>query len=184
MSLFDNVYNDRYDYKCDRHDRSDRCDKCDRCEKCERYERCECEPCNEKWSALGGREHPMGDPTVDNNLNQVNSNTQSTDELIAIKDSCDVRVNTTTTDVAVTIQVAIQVAIAIIIEVSIADGIEEREITNELLQLTKIRQCNNQRTIIENSRGVEVTTTDTNLAISAQIAIQILVALLVALDIL
>jgi len=126
----------------------------------------------------------MGDQTTDNDFNQVNSNIQSTDELISIKDSCDVRVNTTTTDVAVTIQVAVQIAIAIIIEISIADGIEQQDVTNELLQLTKIRQCNNQRTIIENSRGVEVTTTDTNLAISAQIAIQVLVALLVALDIL
>lgn len=183
MSLFDNNYascDNRCDYKggqC-----GDRCG-CDKCNK-----KCNCDQCNEgqskKWYALSDCAHPMDEAKVDQNFDQVNSTTQSTDELIAIKDSCDVNVHTTTTDAAVNVQVAIQVAIAIIVEISIADSEDAEDVKQDLLQLTKIKQCSNQRTIIENSRDVEVTTTDTNLAVSAQIAIQVLVALLVALDIL
>lgn len=175
MSLFDNNYD-----SCDNRCGNDRCNH---------HSGCNCDQCSKgqsgKWYALSDCAHPMdnnGDP--DQNFDQVNSTTQSTNELIAIKDSCDVNVHTTTTDAAVNIQVAIQVAISIIVEISIADSEDANDVKEDLLQLTKIKQCSNQRTIIENSRDVEVTTTDTNLAVSAQIAIQVLVALLVALDIL
>lgn len=136
-----------------------------------------------KWSALEDCAHPL-DPTVDQSLDQVSVTSQSEEVVVMIKDSCDIEVNTTSTEAAVSIQLALQVAVAIILEVSIADSINQNEILQDLLQLTATKQSTKQKTIIENSRGVKVTSTETEIAITAQIAIQILIALLVAIEIL
>jgi spore coat protein X len=101
-----------------------------------------------------------------------------------VKDSCDIEVHTTSTEAAVNIQLALQVAIVVILEISVGDSIDKEEVLQDLLQLTRVRQSNKQRTIIENSRGVRVTTTDTEVEVTAQIAIQILVALLIIIDVL
>lgn len=139
-----------------------------------------------RWSALSGAEHPLcgSDPTVEQVFDQVSVTTQTNDETIIIKDSCDVEVHTTSTEVAVNIQIAIQVALALILEVSIADSTARNDVLQELLQLTRVKQANKVKTIVENSRNVRVTTTDTDVAVTAQIAVQILVALLVIVEIL
>lgn len=48
----------------------------------------------------------------------------------------------------------------------------------------RTRQHNSQRTIIENSKEIQVTTTDTDIAVNLQAMIQILVALIGQLDVL
>jgi spore coat protein X len=93
-------------------------------------------------------------------------------------------VTTTDTQVAVSLQVAIQVAIALVINLTIADSDRAEKVTQQLLQNSVIKQANRQKLIIENSRDVTITTTDTDVAISLQVLIQVLLALLVQIDIL
>ncbi|WP_059103222.1 spore coat protein [Shouchella shacheensis] len=139
-----------------------------------------------KWSALDHYGcHPMDDDSnIDQNATQAKKEVQVSEELIFIKDSCKVDVETTDTKAAVGIQVAIQAAIALIIQISIAGSDDVDEITQEILQSSKIKQITRQKTIIENSKDVSVQTTDTQVAINLQIQIAILLALIVELDIL
>jgi spore coat protein X len=138
-----------------------------------------------EWSALDPTMcHPLSDDQDTQEVGLVIKNTQESLESIVIKDSCDVEVTTTDTQAAVNIQVAIQAAIALIISISIADSSRADQITQELLSKTKTNQVNRQQTYIENSRGVRVTTTDTDLAVNAQVSLQLLLALIARLDIL
>ena len=154
----------------------------------------EYEYCNSRsrsnWSALNCEsEHPVA------STRNVNSHTgadaelnsdidQSSNELIVIRDSCNISVSTTDTQIAVSLQAALQVAIAIVIHISIADASKAERVTAELMERAQIRQTNRQKLIIVNSRDVEVTTVDTDVAVSLQLLLQILLALIVQLEIL
>ena len=146
----------------------------------------------ERWSAMDrSARHPMSpchcgreeegvaaDATVSSDIDQLSH------ELIVIRDSCNVTVSTTDTQIAASLQAALQVAIAVVINISIADGTRAERVTAELLEKSHIRQTNRQKLIIVNSRDIEVTTEDTDIAISLQLLLQILLALIVQLDIL
>lgn len=146
--------------------------------------------CRDRWSALDDdATHPLAtrrnerrntgaDAELDSDIDQLSN------ELIVIRDSANVTVSTTDTQVAVSLQAALQVAIAIVINISIADATRAERVTTELLERAQIRQTNRQRLIIVNSRDVEVTTVDTDVAISLQLLLQILLALIVQLEIL
>ena len=56
-------------------------------------------------------------------------------------------------------------------------------VVQDLKQFFKSKQRNTQKTIIKGSKCVEVTTTDTQVALNLQILIQILVAIVAKLDI-
>lgn len=141
--------------------------------------------CGSNWSALdpSGR-HPLDNSDVYQDAAQVNKMIQQSYEQIVIKDSKDIEVTTTDTKVAVSLQAAIQAAIVLVISVSIADSAKAELITQELLQSSKTVQVNRQQTYIQNSCGVRVTTTDTDIVINIQLLLQILLALLVRVDIL
>lgn len=139
------------------------------------------------WSALDCKPHPHCPPQQEDDTQaaeQVNKTLQLSEEYIFIKDSCDVNVSTTDTKAAVSLQASLQAIIAIIISISIADSQKAEKITQDLLQTAKIKQVTYQKTIIENSRNVDVTTTDTQVAVNIQILLQLLVALIARLDIL
>lgn len=138
------------------------------------------------WSALDGRPHPFCLKKDDDtqNAEQINKTLQLSEEYIFIKDSCDVTVSTTDTKAAVSLQASLQVIIAIIISISIADSAKAEKITQDLLQTAKVKQVTFQKTVIENSRKVNVTTTDTQIAVNIQLLLQILLALIVKLEIL
>ncbi|WP_106498597.1 spore coat protein [Lentibacillus sp. Marseille-P4043] len=134
-------------------------------------------------------DHPMCENTnADTDVTQDQSsqvnNLQSSIESIVIKDSCDVDVSSTDTQAALNIQVALQAAIALVISISIADSSTGDAITQDLYAKLKSSQVNKQHTYIENSRGVNVTTRDTDIAVNAQLLLQVLIALVVRLDIL
>ncbi|MCM3160858.1 spore coat protein [Metabacillus litoralis] len=135
-----------------------------------------------RWSALDDCKCKHEDATQD--AVQVNETIQASEEYIFIKDSCNIEVTSTDTQVAVSLQAAIQVAIALVINLTIADSDRAEQVTQQLLQSSVIKQANKQKLIIENSRDVKITTTDTDVAISLQVLIQILLALLVQIDIL
>ncbi|UTR13272.1 spore coat protein [Salipaludibacillus sp. LMS25] len=139
-----------------------------------------------KWSALDPDCcHPAH--RTDTNLQsaeQVNKTLQSSEEYIFIKDSCDITVSTTDTKAAISLQAALQAAIALVINISIADSSQAERVTQDLLQTAKTKQMTFQKTVVENSRKVDVKTTDTQIAINLQVLLQILLALIVNLNIL
>lgn len=142
---------------------------------------------NSNWSALDRTPHPHCHTHEENDTQaaeQVNKTLQLSEEYIFIKDSCDVTVSTTDTKAALSLQAALQAVIAIIISISIADSAKAEKVTQELIQTAKIKQITYQKTIIENSRNVDVTTTDTQIAVNIQVLLQLLVALIARLDIL
>ena len=136
-----------------------------------------------RWSALDPRSaHPLDNDT--NDLEGVIDNIQQSFEQIIVIDSADVEVTSTDTQAAISLQAAIQAAIVLVISISIADSQRAERLTQDLLARVRTQQVNRQQTIIENSRGVRITTTDTDLAVNIQLLLQILLALVVRLDIL
>jgi len=138
-----------------------------------------------KWRALDHCENKrFSGADVLQEAEQIAAAEQKSFEKIIVKDSQDVKVHTTDTQVAVTIQVALQIAIAVVVRITIGDTDEGESIVQELKQFAVIKQKNAQKTIIENSTNVKVTTTDTDVAVNLQVLLQVLVAILVTLDIL
>jgi len=124
------------------------------------------------------------DKEVFQDADQLSLIDQESNELIWIKDSCDISVSTTDTQVAIGIQVAIQVAIAVVLRLTIADSEQNDGVLQDLLQLSDIEQVNKQKIYIENSKDVEITTTDTDAALNVQVLLQVLVAIIVLVGIL
>ncbi|WP_245729023.1 spore coat protein [Thalassobacillus cyri] len=128
--------------------------------------------------------HPLDDETLGEDADQIIKSVQQSYEAIVVRDSSDVEVTTTDTQAAVNLQVALQAAIALVLSISIADSSKADRIAQELTAKIKSSQVNRQQTYIENSRGVRVSTTDTDLAVNAQVLLQILLVLVARLDIL
>ncbi|WP_096438403.1 spore coat protein [Alteribacter populi] len=137
------------------------------------------------WNALSGLPHPLCKKDQDTVDAQVENKTlQLSEELIVVRNSCDVTVNTTDTKAAVNLQAALQAAIVILISISIADSNQAENITNDLMQSVKTKQVSLQKIVVEGSQNVDVTTTDTQLSVSIQILVQLLILISVQLDIL
>jgi spore coat protein X len=109
---------------------------------------------------------------------------QHSNEWIVIRDSEDVEVHTTDTQVALSLQAALQVAIAVVITITIGDSDKGKAVVQDLKQFFKSKQSNTQKTFIIGSKNVEVTTTDTQVAVNIQALLQILVAIVAKLDVL
>ncbi|WP_121660789.1 spore coat protein [Metabacillus litoralis] len=124
------------------------------------------------------------DKTGSQGSNQINETEQISSEAIIIRDSCEIEVSSTDTQVAASLQVAIQAAIALVVNLTIADSDQAEKITHQLLQEADIKQLNKQNLVIKNSRNVNITTTDTDVAVSLQALLQVLVALVADIDIL
>ena len=140
----------------------------------------------DKWKALDKYPHPFDCLKKDEaqDSEQISKIIQKSFEDIIIIDSCDVVVRTTNIQAAINLQAAIQVAIIAILSITLASHEKAEKIAQDLFQATKIKQADYQRTIVENSRNVEVHTTDASIAASIQLLIQILVYLLIRLRIL
>ncbi|WP_338781122.1 spore coat protein [Metabacillus sp. FJAT-52054] len=129
-----------------------------------------------EWSVM--------DEAVSQDTEQNTTLFQLSDEGIYVKNSDYVTIETTDTQLALSIQAAIQVAIALAINLTIADSARAEQVTQQLLNNTVIQQTKKQRIIVLNSKNVTVRSTNTDLAISLQLLIQILLALLLQIDIL
>ncbi|WP_033828940.1 spore coat protein [Bacillus andreraoultii] len=141
-----------------------------------------------EWNALDPTsDHPLG-RFLSNDDDQKSIQTvkeyQVSEELILVRDSADVTVNTTDAKAAISLVASLNAFIAAIINISVASADDAEEIKQTLFSSTGIKQVNVQKTVIENSRGVEVNTTDVNLAVNIQLLLQIILALLVNLEIL
>ena len=137
---------------------------------------------NREWRALDQCEPESSSATQDGE--QVSVSDQQSFEIIIVRNSEGVDVITTDTQVAVSLQLGIQAAIAAVIIATVGDTEQGRAVVQDIRQFTRSRQRNVQRTVIEGSRNVSVTTTDTDLAVNIQALLQILVAIIVKLDIL
>jgi spore coat protein X len=148
---------------------------------------CNCRKCKDYRDELAMNmqdESVNEDTEVMEDADQVSDIEQESDEFIWIKDSCDVVVETTDTQAAVSLQVALQLAIALVISITIGDSDRGQTVTQELLQQFDSEQSNKQRIIIDNSKEVNIITTDTDLAVNIQAMLQVLLALVATLDVL
>lgn len=143
------------------------------------------------WSALdSASRHPLSgfcndeDTRINQEAIQENNQVQLSEELIYIKDSCNVNVTSTDVKAALSLQAALQAAIAVIVSISIADADNAERITQELIQSSNVKQITRQKTIVENSRDIDITTTDAQIALNIQLLLQLLLALIVEIDIL
>ncbi|MFB7641371.1 spore coat protein [Peribacillus butanolivorans] len=148
------------------------------------------EDSDRSWSALdSASRHPLTgfcneETEIDQVAKEENSQLQLSEELIYIKDSCNVNVTSTDVKAALSLQTALQAAIAVIVSITIADNEHADRITQELIQSSNVRQITRQKTIVENSRDIDITTTDADIAINIQLLLQLLLALIVEIDIL
>lgn len=115
---------------------------------------------------------------------QESDTIQTSDEVIVVRNSCDVKVTTRDTKAALNLQASLQFAIAAVLSVSIADGNVANEISQELFQKSFMKQASHHRTLVENSKGVTVHTIDTDISVNIQLLAQILAALIAKLNIL
>ncbi|MCM3728043.1 spore coat protein [Neobacillus cucumis] len=139
---------------------------------------------SENWKALDHCCDKGKDEAVTQEADQLVSSKQQSFEWIVVKDSEQVCVHTTDTQIAVSLQAAIQAAIAVVISITIGDTEKAKAVVQDLKQLFKTKQRNSQKTIIKGSKCVEVTTTDTQVAVNIQALLQVLVAIVAKLDIL
>ncbi|MCP3762358.1 spore coat protein [Domibacillus sp. A3M-37] len=139
-----------------------------------------------KWRALDHWDNNSNENDADvmQEADQSAATEQKSFEWIIVKDSEDVEVQTTDTQAALSLQLGIQAAIAVVISITIGDTDQSEAVLQELKQFMKTNQQNTQKTVIEGSKHVKVTTTDTDLAVNIQALLQILVAIVAKLDVL
>ena len=109
---------------------------------------------------------------------------QESAELIWVKESCNITVNSTDTQAGVSLQAGLQLAIALVINISIADSVQRDAVAQEMMQQFSLTQTNKQKIFIYNTKDAVVTTQDTDLAINIQALLQLLLALVLLIEIL
>ncbi|UII55479.1 spore coat protein [Cytobacillus spongiae] len=156
---------------------------------CDRRERVAAAACDRSWNALDPRSTFPLDifANSDGDLQdaaQVSDIEQRSNELIVLKNCLNVNVISTETQVAASLQAALQVAIALVINITILDSAEAERVTQDLLQYSQIQQVNRQSVYVENAKDCTIRMTDTDIAVSIQLMLQLLLALIIQLDIL
>ena len=132
-----------------------------------------------KWRALDHCDFGNNGAVIDQDADAVSSVNQGSFEWIVVKDSEGVHVDTVDTQVATQLQTLITTVTGTIIATLVGD-IQGKIIAQELDSITKTKQRNNQKTVIEGSKNVRVSTVDTDIATQTQTAIQTLLATLTA----
>ncbi len=128
--------------------------------------------------------YPNNDAFAEQDSGQYGFMDQESAELIWVKESCNITVNSTDTQAAVSLQVGIQLAIALVLNISIADDEQKDVVFQELMQQFNSTQTNKQKVFIYNTKDAVVTTQDTDVAINIQAMLQVLLALVLLIDIL
>jgi spore coat protein X len=129
------------------------------------------------------KSHDSHEADVFQDADQVSLMEQDSEELIYIKDSCNICVHTTNTQAAVSLQIALQLAIALVLRVTILDSDQGHNVAEDLLQYFDSEQNNFQKISIENSKDINITTTDTDVAANIQALLQVLLTLVAKVDI-
>ena len=183
-------------YEGERHSTKEKCcsqaifhDKCHHCDKCDKC--CKCDKCNQKpkhdhkdYGFHAPFSRSNSDAVVDAEAGEYSFMEQESAELIWVRESCDITINSTDTQVGLSLQAALQLAIAIVINITIADSNRSEAVSADLMQFVGTEQTNKQKIFIYNTKDANVTTTDTDLAVNLQVLLQILIAILIMVDIL
>lgn len=148
-------------------------------------EKCSYESSNEpEFDYYATNSNHNDDATVTQDGGEYAFMDQESAELIWVKESCDITINTTDTQAGVSLQAGLQLAIALVLRITIGDSDQSEAVSQELMQQFDMTQSNKQKIYIYNTKDAEVTTTDIDLAINIQVLLQLLVALIVVVDIL
>lgn len=126
----------------------------------------------------------FGEASVVQTADEFSYMEQESAEVIWVKESCNINVNSTDTQIGASLQAALQLAISIVIRLSIADSGDEEAVEQELMQTISASQVNKQKIFIYNTKDATVTTTDTDISVNIQLLLQILIALVIMIDIL
>ncbi|RYG74322.1 spore coat protein [Lentibacillus lipolyticus] len=124
------------------------------------------------------------DATVSQDGDQYAFMDQESAEMIWVKESCDITVDSRDTQVGVSLQASLQLAVALVLNVAIADSAKSKAIAQDLVQQFNTDQINKQKIFIYNTKDATVTTRDTDLAINIQVLLQLLITLVVMIDVL
>ncbi|ALX49235.1 hypothetical protein AOX59_11950 [Lentibacillus amyloliquefaciens] len=109
---------------------------------------------------------------------------QESAELIWVKESCDIKVDSRDTQIGLSLQASLQLAISLVVNIAIADSARSEAISQDLMQSFDSDQINKQKIFIYNTKDANVTTRDTDLAINIQVLLQLLLMLVVMIDVL
>lgn len=126
----------------------------------------------------------FGDAIVNQEADEFSYMEQESAEIIWVKESCNITVNSTDTQIGASLQAALQLAITVVLRISIGDSFDEEEVDQELTQYLSASQVNRQKIFIYNTKDAVVTTTDTDISINIQLLLQLLVALVILIDVL
>ncbi|MDF2556517.1 MAG: spore coat protein [Bacillales bacterium] len=113
---------------------------------------------------------------VEQEAKQISKETQKIEELVVVKDSCDVTVVITDKQFALSLQAALQAAIVVILQVHLNQQEKADEVSQELFQLAKIKQITKQKFYVSHSKNVYIESTDQQAAANIQILVQLLLA--------
>ncbi|MFJ5769855.1 spore coat protein [Psychrobacillus sp. NPDC093180] len=149
------------------------------CEQSESYYPMGMEHQANRWS-----DDYSNDAIVLEDIDQLSSVHQESDELIWIRNSCNISVQTTDTQAAVSLQVGLQLAIALVVSIAIGDSDRSHAVAQDIFQQFNDEQTNKQVIYIDNSKDVNIVTTDTDLSVNIQVLLEVLVALIIKLDVL
>lgn len=125
----------------------------------------------------------MPDAEVVQEANQSNMDIQDSDELIIIKESCGIKVNTTENEVALSLQLALQLALAIVIKILIGTSDKADSVAQELVQHFNSEQKIVKKIHIENSKDTTITVDANEIAVNIQAMLQILLTLVAKLEV-
>jgi len=118
-------------------------------------------------------------PLIKFESNQEILNSQFSDSIIIVKNSCNVDVNLTNRQTIIIFQTFIQLLIIFLLLVGL-DNNSIKLFIEEVSQIVKGIQENNQKVIIKNSSHVNITATNNDAVIFIQNFLQVLLVLLVA----
>ncbi|MGV4320819.1 spore coat protein [Bacillus sp. PK3-037] len=119
----------------------------------------------------------FNDAFVDQDVIQAHLNRQISEEMIVIRDSCDVNVQSVDQQALTSVFVSINALVVIVTLAVITDETLAELVAQDLLQLTESKQLNRQKILIDNSRCVNVTTLDQDAATLVTVLINALVAI-------
>lgn len=119
----------------------------------------------------------FNDAFVDQDVIQAHLNRQISEEMIVIRDSCDVNVQSIDQQALTSVFVSINALVVVVVLAVITDETLAELVAQDLLQLTESKQLNRQKILIDNSRCVNVTTLDQDAATLVTVLINALVAI-------
>ncbi|MCO4851274.1 spore coat protein [Bacillus vallismortis] len=126
----------------------------------------------------------FNDAFVDQDSIQAHLNKQISEEMIIIRDSCDVNVQSVDTQAVTSVFVSINALVVIVTLAVITDETLAELVAQDLLQLTENKQINKQKVLIDNSRCVNVSTLDQDTATLVTVLVNALVAVFTVLIVL